>query len=101
MEAPQRDSRGIGEGGGCGGTKVSPGIWAVVSRADSPVVHWTKRTARVRSRWSSGWSAVGPADTIGVRSGGCFSAAEDPLDVVARDWRAGHRLGRPDFSASP
>ena len=45
--------------------------------------------------------AIGTADNIGVRSRGWFPAAQDPLDVVAGDRRAGHRFGRSGFPASP
>src|ERR1039458_195020 len=94
MEAAKLYSGGIGERGSCGGPKVSVGVWAAVSSAGSPVVHWTQGAARVRPRWSPSWSAIGAADHIGVRSRGCFPAAENPLDVVASDRRAGHRLWR-------
>src|SRR3984893_5665431 len=46
MEAAKPDCGGASERGGCGDAAVSSGVWAAVSSADSPVVHWNQRATR-------------------------------------------------------
>src|SRR5271155_1949560 len=100
MEATKPDSGGVSERGCSGGPAVSPWVRAIVPGTGSPVVHWTRGAARVCPCGSTGGSAIGIVDDIGVRGRRCFPTAEDPLDVVACDRWAGHWFGRSDFSAS-
>jgi CIC family chloride channel protein len=58
------------------------GGWAVVSGAGTSAVYWGEGNFGLRAGWIAGGRAVGAADAIDLRGGGCVSQTADSLDVV-------------------